>query len=378
MKYLQKFRDRHGRWRIYFRRPGYRRRKLPVPPGYRGPDKPLPTDCLEFLAAYQNAMADPSAVRGGKQRGFPGTISWLVSEYLASIDFLGRPESVRVKHRRHLEDFRARRGERPVIGLEPVHFEKRLADMMATPVAANQWLVAMRDLMKYAVKRKLIVANPVTGIAKRPSGNPDGHHTWTPEQVEQFRASHPIGTKARLALELLLAFALRRSDVIRLGPPDVRAGILEYIQFKGRQHAPSKVAVPMPADLAAIIRATPGTGIKRWLLDGNGHDFIESAFSHWFAEMCDAAGLPRKQKADGTSVRLCTPHGLRKRRLTDLAERGATAHEIMSISGHMTLKEIERYTRMADRARNARAAMRKASRNAKATSTRPKLSNREE
>src|SRR6516162_8827679 len=184
--------------------------------------------------------------------------------------------------------------------------------MMATPVAANQWLVAMRDLMKYAVKRKLIVANPVTGIAKRPSGNPDGHHTWTPEQVEQFRARHPIGTKARLALELLLAFALRRSDVIRLGPPDVRAGILEYIQFKGRQHAPSKVAVPMPADLAAIMRATPGTGIKRWLLDGNGHDFIESAFSHWFAEMCDAAGLPRKQRADGTSVRLCTQQAQRQ------------------------------------------------------------------
>jgi integrase len=53
----------------------------------------------------------------------------------------------------------------------------------------------------------------------------------------------------------------------------------------------------------------------------------------------------------------CTPHGLRKRCLTDLAESGRTIHEIMSVSGHLTMKEVERYTRMADRARNARAAM---------------------
>jgi hypothetical protein len=37
--------------------------------------------------------------------------------------------------------------------------------------------------------------------------------------------------------------------------------------------------------------------------------------------------------------------------------RGKTIHEIMSVSGHLTMKEVERYTRMADRARNARAAM---------------------
>ena len=53
----------------------------------------------------------------------------------------------------------------------------------------------------------------------------------------------------------------------------------------------------------------------------------------------------------------CTPHGLRKRCLTDMAERGCTIHEIMAVSGHLTMKEVERYTRMADRARNARAAM---------------------
>jgi hypothetical protein len=40
-----------------------------------------------------------------------------------------------------------------------------------------------------------------------------------------------------------------------------------------------------------------------------------------------------------------------------LAEQGKTIHQIMSVSGHLTAKEVMRYTAMADRARNARAAM---------------------
>jgi integrase len=198
---------------------------------------------------------------------------------------------------------------------------------------------------------------PAAEIAKRSSNNPDGHHTWTPEQVAQFRRRHPIGSKARLALELINALAFRRSDLVRLGPPDVRNGVLKYTQHKMREHAPSHVEVPMPSDLLAVIRATP-IGIKTWLLDGCGKPFKEEAFSHWFADRCDEASLPKKTRPSGEIVRVCTPHGMRKRCLTDLAEAGKTIHEIMSISGHLTMKEVERYTKMADRARNARAAMR--------------------
>jgi hypothetical protein len=36
-----------------------------------------------------------------------------------------------------------------------------------------------------------------------------------------------------------------------------------------------------------------------------------------------------------------------------MAENDCTAHEIMSVSGHSTLKEVERYTRAADRKRLA-------------------------
>jgi len=40
-----------------------------------------------------------------------------------------------------------------------------------------------------------------------------------------------------------------------------------------------------------------------------------------------------------------------------LAERGATTKEISSVSGHKSLKEVQRYTEAADQARLARSAM---------------------
>jgi integrase len=53
----------------------------------------------------------------------------------------------------------------------------------------------------------------------------------------------------------------------------------------------------------------------------------------------------------------CSFHGLRKAACRRLAEAGCSANEIAAISGHATLKEVERYTRAADQARMARNAM---------------------
>jgi integrase len=61
------------------------------------------------------------------------------------------------------------------------------------------------------------------------------------------------------------------------------------------------------------------------------------------------AGLPSR----------CVPHGLRKAIMRRLAESGSSAKEIAAISGHRTLKEIERYTAAADQARLSKAAMAK-------------------
>ncbi|MBL0849100.1 MAG: integrase [Candidatus Liberibacter ctenarytainae] len=71
----------------------------------------------------------------------------------------------------------------------------------------------MWSLFKWAVSRGLVKSNPAIGIVRQ-SWKTMGFHTWTIEQIERFRKHHPIGTKVRLALEMMLFLGLRRSDVI--------------------------------------------------------------------------------------------------------------------------------------------------------------------
>jgi integrase len=335
--YVQHFRDRHGRPRTYFRKKGCKRVPLPHP------WQP------EFHGALATALADAAPIVPGEKRSVHGTVDHLVGAWFASPDFTTRPESVRHKHRIYGEAFRREHGDKRIAKLEIDHLERIYAAMADRPAAANQWRVAIKDLLKYAVRKKMIAVNPAADLKKMAPKRPDGHHTWTPSEVEGFRRKHAIGTKARLTLELMLALALRRSDATRLGPAHVRNGVLSYVQFKNRNRKPIEVTVEMPPALARVIAATPGTGIKTWLLDATGKQFNDDSFADWFAAKIEAAGLPRE----------CTTHGLRKRALADLANAGCTTKEIMAISGHTTLKEVERYTTAADRKRLAGKAMNK-------------------
>jgi hypothetical protein len=68
-------------------------------------------------------------------------------------------------------------------------------------------------------------------------------------------------------------------------------------------------------------------------------------FKRWATE----AGLPKR----------CRLHGLKRAALRRLADVGNTAHELMAVSGHKTLSEVQRYTEDADRKRLAASGMAK-------------------
>src|SRR5262249_41303724 len=68
-----------------------------------------------------------------------------------------------------------------------------------------------------------------------------GYHTWTPAEVRQFEERHPIGTKAWLALSLLLFTGQRRSDITRFGRQHVRDGEITFTQYKGRNRKPKQL-----------------------------------------------------------------------------------------------------------------------------------------
>ncbi len=172
-----------------------------------------------------------------------------------------------------------------------------------------------------------------------------GFHSWTPEEVRTFEAFHPAGSTARLALALLLYAGQRRSDVVRFGPGMVRDGWLHFTQFKGRTRKPITLALPIVADLQAAISRSK-CGADTFLVTEFGKPFTANGFGNRFRKWCDDAGLPQ-----------CSAHGLRKAAATRLAEMGCSAHEIMAITGHTTLKEVSRYTAAASQKTMAASAM---------------------
>jgi len=158
---------------------------------------------------------------------------------------------------------------------------------------------------------------------------------------EAFESHYPVGTKPRLAFELLLHTAQRRADVIRLGPQHVRGGVISIRQ----QKTGKTLAIPVSPALATALDATPSKHLT-FVVTEDGQPFEAMAFTKWFRRCCDAAGL------SGYSA-----HGLRKAACRRLAEAGCSANEIAAISGHASLREVERYTRAVDQARMARNAV---------------------
>ena len=82
-----------------------------------------------------------------------------------------------------------------------------------TPEAANNLLNVLRVVLDYAVSEGMISSNPAIHV-KRYTSKGEGIHTWTESKIAQFEAHHPIGSKPRLALALLLYTVQRRGDVV--------------------------------------------------------------------------------------------------------------------------------------------------------------------
>jgi integrase len=330
-KYIHQFCDRHGKVRRYVRLPGRRRIALPGAPG-----------SPEFNRAYEAAMQGRLPHEEiGASRTIPGTVSAAIVSYYNSTAFASlAPETRRVR-RNILERFRAEHGDKRVALLQLAHIDRMVAAKAQTPAAARNFLNTIRAVMQHSIMQGWRDSDPTHGVT-RPRMPAQGFRTWTEEDIRVFEAAHPVGSRARLALALLLYTAQRRSDVVRLGRQHVRDGVIEVRQKKTR----AALVIPLHPALAAILEATPSEHLT-FLVTRDGKPFTPPGFTNWFREMCKLAGLPRGLSA----------HGLRKAACRRLAEAGCSANVIAAVSGHVSLREIQRYTAAADQARMARTAI---------------------
>jgi len=331
-KFAGEFRTRHGVWIVRFRRTGW-------PTVY--PKNAPGTD--EFADEYRRWLAgQPREV--GAARTKPGSLRALGVSYFASPDYRSLKASTARVYRGIIERLCEEAGATGVkIGDMPAAAMKRdhVVKLMERrkPTAANRLRKILHLLMRHAIETGVRMDDPT--LAVRPLKiKTDGFHSWTEAEIAQFRVRHPAGTKARLALALLLGSGQRRSDVVRMGRQHIRDGFLHVKQDK----TGAELAIPVLPELGAAIAEASRDNLT-FLTTGYGTPFTSNGFGNWFRERCDEAGLPQ-----------CSAHGLRKAAARRLAEIGCTQHEIAAITGHASLAEVQRYTKSADQKRLATAA----------------------
>jgi integrase len=329
-KYVHSYVDRHGKARFYVRRPGYKQVALP---GLAWSP--------EFMTSYAEAMAgDGIKQEIGAKNTITGTMHALAVSYFQSAGFLSLRHSTQKVRRWQVETLCKAHADKRVALLTRAHIDALIASKADKPGTANGLRMALRCLMQHAVAIGLRSDDP-TATVKKLRYESEGHHSWTEQEIARFMDHHPAGSRARLALLLLLHTGQRRGDLIRMGRQHIRDGAIYIRQEKtGRE-----LLIPLPDHLLSILQEIPNL---TFLTTGQGKPLAGNTFGNWFRDECNAAGLPH-----------CSAHGLRHAVARRLAEAGCTTHEIAAITGHTSLKEVERYTGAADQKRLALAAVAK-------------------
>jgi integrase len=320
----------------------------------------------EFVDEYRRARDGVTAAEVKPRRSVraeEGSLRGLIADYYKSANYKSLSLSTQRARRGILDHIclsvidtpagPKARGTLPFAQMMPRHVRAIRDEKLDLPEAANGRIKALAQVFRWAIENDLTNTDPTASVDYLSSGS-EGFHTWTVEEVRQYEAAHPIGTKARLAMALLLFTGVRRSDVVKLGRHMERDGVLHFTETKGansralgrKKTADAKKRVlPILPELSAIIDGTP-SGQLIYLVTEFGKAFTAAGFGNKFRDWCNEAGLSH-----------CTAHGCRKAGAKMAAENGATAHQLMAIFGWETLRQAEVYTRSANRTLLAEQAM---------------------
>jgi integrase len=264
---------------------------------------------VEFMAAYDAARMDqPTVPALGTKRTVVGTVNAGLVSYYQSTAFTGLAKTSQKMRRAELERFRTDYGDVRL----PLMHKAALQNILngKTPAAQRNFRKAIRGFLDHCLALDMIKVDPLAGT-KLSKMKTIGHHPWEMPECEQFEAHHPIGSRARLAYELLLQAGQSKCDVVRMGRQHIRKGMMTM----RRQKTGVPFNVEITPRLQAAIDAMPASNHLTFLVTAQGDPFTAAGFGNHFRDLCDAAKLPAR----------CTSHGLRKAAATYFAELGATS-----------------------------------------------------
>ncbi len=315
--------DRHGKTRWRFRRKGFQTRYLPAP------------DDPDFAEQYAAALKEK---RKPKNTARQYSFAHLIQIYRQSEAFGAIKPSTKEVYMRILK-----RIENAIGAHSPRTMSRPdlrvILENVEKPTTRNRIHSMIAMLLDLAMNEEWIEYNIARTIKPR-KVHSEGHHCWTNKERAKFCKYWPSGTMQRRAYALLFFTAQRGGDVMMMGSDTVQDGVIVLTQEK----TGTTLRLPVPTELQKEL----DQDAERFILTSHGKPFSKKGFQQWFSAACNKAGLPH-----------CTAHGLRKARATTLAENGATALEIMAVTGHKTMKEAQRYVDRADQANLAQSAMTK-------------------
>lgn len=344
--YLMTDEDRHGNRRVYVRHKG-RKIRLREPISSEG-----------FAQAYADALRaldDPKRQERPILKGaLAGTLGWLAASYFLSAEFRKLDPKSQVNRRQVIEAcLREPRKpgspdlmrDCPIGLLTPAHVKMLRDRKDGKPGAGNNRRKYLSSMFGWAIDCGMMRANPAREV-RRIRYATSGFHTWTVGEVSKFETRHPIGSKARLALALLLLLGVRRGDVVRLGRQHIEDEFIRIVPNKTRYQRLAVSHKPILPLLADIIAKSP-TGALTFLETEHGKPFTAAGFGNWFADRCIEAKVPGRA------------HGLRKAGATIAAENGATDRQLMALYDWTSEKQANGYTAAANRKRMAAEAARR-------------------
>jgi integrase len=348
--YVNGYIDCRGKARWQFRRKGFP--KVPLP------GLPYSAEFMKAYAAALEATSKPSLLvtQAGADRVIPRSIRALAAEYYKSAAYKALKPITQGVYRNIIEKFCREVGEdgkphgdRNAATMPQDKLEQIIGRRADKPESANGLLKVVREMMKVAVKLKWRRDDPTQGIKKiKPKSRnlggkvEKGFHCWSDAEIAKFEERHAIGTKARLALALGKYTGQARQDVVAMGEQHIEDEILNWVRLKTAESTGLELAIPVHPELRKIIDATP-SGHLTFLATEFGAPFTPAGFGNWFRDRCNEAGLPKH----------CAFHGLRKAAATRLIDAGCDVVETAAITGHASLKELQRYIETRNRKKAA-------------------------
>nr|KZA96507.1 hypothetical protein A4A59_05280 [Rhizobium leguminosarum] len=302
-----------------------------------------------FWKAYHSALGEVATLihEVGASKTVPGSFDALIAQYYKSSAFTTLERSTQSTYRNQIEQFRKDHGPKPVSALKAKHVDALLGAVAAKSTAqAHKLRKRLATLMRLAVKWEFTTENPMLH-AERIKHKTKGYEPWTEDDIAKFYSHWPQGTSQRIAVEILLFTGLRRSDVVRLGRQHIQNDrIVTKIKKSGDM---VEVSIPIHASFRQVLDTITHNHLNL-IVTAYGSARSDKAFTNWIIEAAREAGLPPHR----------SPHGLRKAACIRLAQAGCSALEIMSITGHKNLAEVETYVREANKMKLADNAIAKA------------------